>query len=430
MRFMRTIGCTLALLSLLAAPPVAGAQSLSMVSITVNGKQVPLSDSVPYLDSESGRVMVPIRFVAEHMGAAVNWNESAQQATIVLNSRQITLTIGQKTAYVNWQPYQLETAPVLRNGRTYVPVRFVGEALGANLYWHENTKTVEIVQNNGSSTPDYSDPYTPGTPSGDQSDYGDDWDTFSHKWDEYSIQYPEDWPKPRVVPGYVKWELDDDDEDAYAYIRFSRTTPVSNPIDEDDAGPIELNDGTDAEYEKDEYSNRTVYMMRVDEGDYEATLYVSLPDDMDDDYDIKKMFRSFEVEEEDGDEDLVDYVNTKYFFSLQYPEDWEDGDNDVDTHSNGIEWDLSHADVEFYAYDEEDLDWDDLEDDYADADEEELRDGTDAYLWIDEDGSYVDYVFFFRKNDVVYKGEARVDEDYQDEYEDEILDMFKSVVAD
>ena len=86
-------------------------------------------DAAPYVDS-NWRTMVPFRVLGETFGATVNWNEDDQTVTYTLGDTEIVMTIGEDTYTVNGEEKTMDTAPVIQNDRTMVPVRFVAEALG------------------------------------------------------------------------------------------------------------------------------------------------------------------------------------------------------------------------------------------------------------------------------------------------------------
>ncbi len=89
--------------------------------------------------------MVPLRFVSEALGARVNWEPSLQIATITLGKRVIQLQIGSSIAMVDSSVTALTAAPILLQGHTLVPLRFVSETLGANVTWNGALQTVTIV---------------------------------------------------------------------------------------------------------------------------------------------------------------------------------------------------------------------------------------------------------------------------------------------
>ncbi|TCZ77187.1 hypothetical protein E0485_12055 [Paenibacillus albiflavus] len=122
------------------------------VKVLVNDKTVS-SDAPPYIIEESGITMVPLRFISEALGAEINWDPKPKKITIHMESNSIYLTIGQKTAEVNGKKSALEVAPELRNDWTMVPLRFVSESLGAEVKWEAATKTAKIYSS-GNNVPD------------------------------------------------------------------------------------------------------------------------------------------------------------------------------------------------------------------------------------------------------------------------------------
>ena len=100
--------------------------------VVVNGEKVNFPDAQPFID-ENGRTQVPVRFVSEALGAKVDWDGAAKKVTVTLNSRKVVLTIGLKTYEINNQTYQMDTVALLKESRTFVPIRFVSEALGATV---------------------------------------------------------------------------------------------------------------------------------------------------------------------------------------------------------------------------------------------------------------------------------------------------------
>lgn len=91
-----------------------------------------------------GRSLVPLRFLAEALGAEVEWNGAEKAVTYTLGPRRIVLWVGQTEALVNGEPVTLDTPPVIVNGRTLVPLRFVSENLGATVEWIADEKAIVI----------------------------------------------------------------------------------------------------------------------------------------------------------------------------------------------------------------------------------------------------------------------------------------------
>ena len=109
---------------------------------TVFGEIV-VNDVAPL--ARNNRTLLPIRFVAEALGATVDWNADLQKVTIEKADLLIELYLGQTTAYVNGQPIVLDVAAFAENNRTYLPLRFIAENLGATVLWDQPTQTVTII---------------------------------------------------------------------------------------------------------------------------------------------------------------------------------------------------------------------------------------------------------------------------------------------
>jgi len=116
------------------------------IRVVVNGTKINFPDAEPFID-ENSRTQVPIRFVGEALGANVSWDGNTKKVTITLNGKKVVLQIGNKNYEVNGQQKQMDTVALLKESRTFVPVRFVSEALGATVKWNANIRTVYIDMN-------------------------------------------------------------------------------------------------------------------------------------------------------------------------------------------------------------------------------------------------------------------------------------------
>lgn len=90
------------------------------------------------------RTLVPIRGISENLGAAVQYRPSDQTVSIKDEDTTVTLKIGSKTVYINGEKKTLDVAAQAVNNRTMVPIRFVGEALGAKVTYNSTTQRVHI----------------------------------------------------------------------------------------------------------------------------------------------------------------------------------------------------------------------------------------------------------------------------------------------
>ncbi len=111
--------------------------------LTVDGEKKEM-DTAP--EVKDGSTMLPVRAIAETAGAEVSWDQSTMTATITgSEGSEISCTIGSDTIQVNGQSANLNTAPYVKDGRTYMPVRAVSEALNMDVEWNQETKTVSLT---------------------------------------------------------------------------------------------------------------------------------------------------------------------------------------------------------------------------------------------------------------------------------------------
>ena len=97
----------------------------------------------PYIAEET--TMVPMRVIFEVLGADVDWNEAIQKIVASKGENRIELTIGEKTAKIDGQNAILNTAPVVYNGTTMVPLRFVAEALQAQVDYDSKREETRLT---------------------------------------------------------------------------------------------------------------------------------------------------------------------------------------------------------------------------------------------------------------------------------------------
>mgnify|MGYP003733309921 CR=1 FL=1 len=102
-------------------------------------------DTVPYI--KNSRSYVPMRYLAQMLGAEIVWSEADQTVTLTKEGETtVVLTIGSSTYTVNGESKTMDVAPEIVNDRSFLPARFVAEAFGAQVGWDEATQTVIIVR--------------------------------------------------------------------------------------------------------------------------------------------------------------------------------------------------------------------------------------------------------------------------------------------
>ena len=110
---------------------------------TVNGFEYTM-EVAPFI--EDSRTLCPVRFIAEGLGYGVSWNESSQTVTINDGKTKVDLQIGSKNVVVNGVVKTLDVAPKIVGNRTFVPLRFVSEALGLSVDWRNDGQIITIIK--------------------------------------------------------------------------------------------------------------------------------------------------------------------------------------------------------------------------------------------------------------------------------------------
>lgn len=160
MKITRTIAiiATLATTFLTVAPMVSA--SPAQVKVTVDAKKVSFPDAKPYV--EDNRVLIPVRFVSEALGAKVTYTN--RTVTIKDGSASISMKVNSSLVKKNGQSILLDVPATIEKKRVYVPLRFVSEALGAKVAWTKSKLLVAITTNNSTTTPTPNTPTVPTTP--------------------------------------------------------------------------------------------------------------------------------------------------------------------------------------------------------------------------------------------------------------------------
>ncbi len=112
-------------------------------SAIVFGK-VKTNDVAPIIVKE--RTMLPARFVAENLGADVEWDNDKRQVIITKADTKIVITIDSDIATVNGKEVKLDSEAFIKDERTYTPIRFISESLGAKVEWNNDTREVIITK--------------------------------------------------------------------------------------------------------------------------------------------------------------------------------------------------------------------------------------------------------------------------------------------
>ena len=117
------------------------------IVVKVDGNVITFPDAKPYIN-EDNRTLVPVRFVSEALNSKVQWEATTQTVIIYNDTTRVVLQIGQDYAIVNNNTSDtkiaFDTAAVIKDGRTFVPLRFMSQTLGACVQWFSDTSTAVI----------------------------------------------------------------------------------------------------------------------------------------------------------------------------------------------------------------------------------------------------------------------------------------------
>ena len=152
-RLKRAAGLILAVVMLVSAAAVVYAavttdKEDSGITIKVEREEVVFPDQGPVIQDD--RTLVPVRFVAENLGYSVDYD--AEEHSAVIDGGRIVMFIGTDQAEINGQSVQLDTASILMNDRTMVPLRVIAETLGCTVDWVPSTRTVLVNRRSSDGT--------------------------------------------------------------------------------------------------------------------------------------------------------------------------------------------------------------------------------------------------------------------------------------
>lgn len=136
----RNMALTLALIVALASIPFTTAAA-SPISVILDGER--LSFDVPP-QVIGGSTMIPYSALTKKLGATLSTDAKSKKLTVKRGSTTVELTVNSSSAVINGKSVKLDAKVVEKNGRTLVPLRFLGEAFGLWINWNNSTKTVNL----------------------------------------------------------------------------------------------------------------------------------------------------------------------------------------------------------------------------------------------------------------------------------------------
>lgn len=144
----RKIGMTLLSVLMVFSIAATSVSAANTVYVQVDGKNVTFPDAKPYV--ESNRVLIPVRFVSESLGAKVDYkketvgNRVSRTVYVTLGDKNISLEVNSNKVLVDGSIVTLDVPARVKQERVFVPLRFVSEALGATVEWKSSQSLVSI----------------------------------------------------------------------------------------------------------------------------------------------------------------------------------------------------------------------------------------------------------------------------------------------
>lgn len=112
------------------------------ISVYVDNNPIIFEQAVPFIKDSA--TLVPLRIITEYLGVTVDWNQSNKTISGIKDNIRFELTIDSNLATINGKSMFLDVSPILIQGNTMVPVRFIAETLGMEIEWDSGIRAVKI----------------------------------------------------------------------------------------------------------------------------------------------------------------------------------------------------------------------------------------------------------------------------------------------
>lgn len=131
------------------------AADLQYTALYVGSNKAFVNDAEKQIDEQNGAVTVfvendrsyvPVRFISENYGGDVEWIQETQTVNITFKGRTISLTIGTPEITINGKVTKLDVAPIVRNDRTFLPLRACTEAIGKEVFYSDGLILISDVK--------------------------------------------------------------------------------------------------------------------------------------------------------------------------------------------------------------------------------------------------------------------------------------------
>ena len=145
----------LILLALLLILPTTASAAMQYTALYVGSNKAFVNDEQKQIDEnnpgviafvENDRTYVPVRFITESYGGTVVWNEATQTVDMNVNGIAISLTLDKSQIIINGKTEELDVPPVLRNERTFLPLRACVEAIGKKVFYDRGLILISDIE--------------------------------------------------------------------------------------------------------------------------------------------------------------------------------------------------------------------------------------------------------------------------------------------
>lgn len=113
------------------------------IIVKINDKEISFPEVKPL--KQNDEILVPLRYIGESLGAGIKWEGENQTVEIKQNNDTIILQIGSKTAAINGRQKTLDTAPIIISQRTYLPLRLLPDIFAVKVTWDSAAQTAALV---------------------------------------------------------------------------------------------------------------------------------------------------------------------------------------------------------------------------------------------------------------------------------------------
>jgi|GEM_PF-2690270 len=97
-------------------------------------------DTAPF--ASDGRTFVPLKYLAEALGAEINWDQTKQSISIVKDQTKVVVSINQNVILINGIQKSMDVTPIISNGRTFLPAKYIAEAFGFSSSWDASHNSI------------------------------------------------------------------------------------------------------------------------------------------------------------------------------------------------------------------------------------------------------------------------------------------------